>query len=326
MKESEINRRELLKIGVGAVAAAATVTTVATAATTVATAATTVPTASYDAFGEPEFSSIGEPGTIRQEHTFDASVDKVWQALTEPNHLTNWFGIGSSVTPGVGGTIRHSWGEPVIEESTIQIWEPNSWLKVLETTPFGVTFQPSDGPSKMRTIDYKLTAYGNRTMLKFEHAGFGTSPEWVSFQNGVAGCEVFQNSALGHYVGSHFGEQRSVSWARVPFSKSYREMWSLLTGANGILTEGSFKGLSRGDKYSIRAVTGDVFEGVIVSHIPNKQFAGTVENLNNSMLRIVLDRPGVNEAGIWLASWGAQPAANQTFEWRWTNALQKLLS
>jgi|SRR5271170_4380149 len=318
MKESEINRRELLKIGVGAVAAAATVTTVA--------AATTAATASYDAFDEPEFNLSGEPGTIRQEHTLDASVDKVWQALTEPSHLTNWFGIAASVTAGVGGTMRHSWGEPVIEESTIQVWEPNSRLKVLETTPFGVTFQPSDGPSKTRTVDYKLTPSGNRTVLKFEHAGFGTSQEWQRFQAVVAGCEVAQVATLGLYTKSHFGEQRSVSWARVPSSKNYREMWSALTGAKGILAEGSFKGLSRGDKYSIRAVTGDVFEGTVVSHIPNKQFAGTVENMNNSFLRIVLDNPGVTEAGIWLASWGAQPAANQTFEWRWTNALQKALN
>lgn len=278
------------------------------------------------AFNEPELNLSGQPGTIVQEHIFDVSADKVWQALTEPNHLDNWFGVASTVTPGVGGTMRHSWGEPVIEESTIQVWEPNSRLKVLETTPFGVTFQPSDGPSKTRTIDYTLTPSGNQTVLKYTYAGFGTTPEWQQFQSLVAGCGKYQNAALGHYVTAHFGEQRSVSWARTPSNKSYGEMWALLTGANGIFTEGSFAGLDRGDRYSIRTVAGDAFEGVVVSHIPNKQFAGTVENLNNSLLRIVVDTPGPNEAGIWLASWGAQPAANQTFEWRWTNALQTVLS
>jgi uncharacterized protein YndB with AHSA1/START domain len=278
------------------------------------------------AFSEPELNLSGQPGTILQEYAFDASADKVWQALTESNHLNNWFGVESSVTPGAGGTMRHSWGEPVVEESTIQIWEPNSRLKVLETTPFGVTFQPSDGPSKTRTIDYTLTSSGDQTVMTYEYAGFGTTPEWQRFQSTVGVCAAYQNAALGQYVKSHFGEQRTVSWARTPSTKSYGEMWSLLTGKNGILAEGSFAGLGRGDKYSIRTVTGDVFEGVVVSHVPNKQFAGTVENLNNSMLRIVLDRPGAAEAGIWLASWGAQPAANQTFEWRWTHALQTVLS
>ncbi|MGA7216670.1 MAG: SRPBCC domain-containing protein [Candidatus Sulfotelmatobacter sp.] len=278
------------------------------------------------ALNEPELNLNGQPGTIVQEHRYDASIDKVWQSLTEPNHLNNWFGMTSSVTPGVGGSMRHSWGEPVVEECTIQIWEPNARLKVVETTPFGVTFQPSDGPSKTRTIDYNLSTSGEQTVLKYEYDGFGTTPEWQKFQSAVSSCAVYQLSALGQYVKSHFGEKRSVSWARTPSPKSYGEMWSRLTGEGGILAEGSFAGLNRGDKYSIRAVTGDVFEGVVISHVPNKQFAGTVENLNNSLLRIVLDRPGATEAGVWLASWGAKPAASQMFEWRWTHALQTVLS
>jgi len=51
----------------------------------------------------------------------------------------------------------------------------------------------------------------------------------------------------------------------------------------------------------------------------------TVENMNNALLRIVLNNPGTPEAGIWLASWGDNPVANQLFEWRWVNALQKML-
>jgi hypothetical protein len=111
----------------------------------------------------------------------------------------------------------------------------------------------------------------------------------------------------------------------VPSRKSYAEMWAFIIGSNGMLFESSFAELARTDKYSIRTVTGEVFEGTVISHIPNKQFAGTVENMNNSVLRIVLDNPGTPEAGIWLASWGAQPAASQLFEWRWTNALQRIL-
>jgi uncharacterized protein YndB with AHSA1/START domain len=316
MKESGVNRRELIKLGAAAVAAAATATTVGT----------TVGCGTHTPFAEPKVALSGVAGTIIQENTFDAPVDKVWAALTDPIHLDNWFSKQSTVVPGVGGTMRHSWGDPVVEECTIQIWEPNARLKVMETIPFGVTFQPSDGASKPRTINYTLTPSGNQTIMKLEHTGFGTSPEWQKFQSAVAGCEVFQASALGHYVTLHFGAQRTVSWARVPSPKSYGEMWATLTGPNGILAKGSFEGLSKGDRYSIRTVTGDVFEGVVLSHIPNKQFAGTVENLNNSLLRIVLDNPGTPEAGIWLASWGAQPAANQVFEWRWTHALQNALS
>jgi len=312
MKESRVNRRELIKLGAAAVA--------------VATVGT-VGCGTHTAFPEPPINLSGEAGTIRQTNTFDASVDKVWSALTDPVQLDNWFSRQSAVVPGVGGTMRHSWGDPNIEECTIEIWEPNAHLRVVETTPFGVTFQPTDGPSKQRKIDYTLEATGNnQTTMTMVHSGFGTTPEWQKFQSAVAGCEVFQAQALGHYVTLHFNAQRTFSWARVPSTKSYGEMWANLTGPGGILAKGSIDGLSKGDQYSLQTVTGDVFEGVVLSHIPNKQFAGTVVNMNNSLLRIVLDNPGVPEAGIWLASWGASPAANQVFEWRWVHALQNVLA
>src|SRR5205085_2552398 len=217
-------------------------------------------------FSEPRLDLHGEAGTIRQEHKFNVPVDRVWQALTEPKHLNNWFGLHSDVSPKVGGKIRHSWGEPNMEESTIQIWEPNSRLKVVETTPFGVTFQPSDGASKTRTITYTLKSSGNQTVLNLEYTGFGTSPEWQRFQSMVAACYDYQNSALEHYATFHFGEQRSLAWARVPSSKSYPEMWAALTGVQGILFESSLAEFNSGDKYSIRTVTGDVFEGKVISH------------------------------------------------------------
>jgi len=276
-------------------------------------------------FSEPRLQLSGEPGTIRQEHTFDAPVNKIWQALTEPKHLNNWFGLESSVAPGVGGTMRHSWGEPNFQESTIQVWEPNARLQVLEVTPFGSTFQPNDGASKPRKITFTLKQSGKGTALHLEHTGFGTTPEWQRFQSVVANCWAYQTAAIGHYATFHFGKQRNVAWARVPSNKSYAEMWATLTGVRGALFESSVVELAATDRYSIRTVTGDVFEGKVISHIPNKQFAATVENMNNSLLRIVLDNPGTPEAGIWLASWDSSPAASQLFEWRWINALQRIL-
>lgn len=321
METPELKRRDLIKFGAAAVAAVATTTSA------VATVTTNIHQVPRDPeLHGPQLKLEGEPGTIRQQHRFKATVAQVWTSLTDTYHLNNWFGIQSKVTPGVNGTMRHSWGDPVIEESKILIWEPNARLKVEEITPFGVTFQPSDGPSRVRTLDYVLTAEDQETVVDLVYSGFGKTPEWQRFQAAVASCEVYQMGALGHYVTNHYGEKRSVAWARNTFSKSYTDMWSLLTGEKGILTEGSFSGLKKGDHYSFRTITGDVFEGEVMLHVPTKQFAATVENLNNSLLRITLDRPGGDEAYIWLASWGENAAANQMFEWRWEHALQSVLS
>src|SRR5947207_13333705 len=131
MKESGVNRRELIKLGAAAVAAAATATTVGTVG-----CGTNSPL--HNKFAEPRVDLSGVPGTIHQENTFDAPVNNVWQALTDPVHLDNWFSMQSSVVPGVGGSMRHTWGDPVVEECTIEIWEPNARLRVSETIPLGV--------------------------------------------------------------------------------------------------------------------------------------------------------------------------------------------
>src|SRR6266498_3174937 len=69
---------------------------------------------------------------IVKEIDITASASVVWKALTEQNHLVNWLPVEESVKPGKGGSMRLSWGEPVIEESSIELWEPEKHLRLKE--------------------------------------------------------------------------------------------------------------------------------------------------------------------------------------------------
>src|SRR6266581_802341 len=82
----------------------------------------------------------------------------VWHALTEPEELVHWFSLEARVTAGVGGRFWLSWGEPITSDSVIEIWEPDSHLRVAELRPLGIKIQPQAGSLIQRTVDYSIEA------------------------------------------------------------------------------------------------------------------------------------------------------------------------
>jgi uncharacterized protein YndB with AHSA1/START domain len=317
-----------------------------------------------------------DTGTIIKEIDIAAPPSVVWKALTEPDHLVNWLPLEASVQPGKGGTMRLTWGDPVTQESTIDVWEPEKHLRLKETMPFGVQFEPAEAKlaPAPRVVDYELKPNGKKTTLQLTHSGFTTglphaaaarsmaemgqvaelaglalelSP--LGFRNTVADCWNYQLNALGDYCENHTGQVRSVSWVRLPIQTSFPDAWSRLSGpgSTGLLhspaaaetrLDPSVKtafaaGLQPGDRYSFRTSTGDTFTGKVLTYKPNKQFGGTVDNMNG-ILRILLSYTvGRPDLSMWLARYGEHEKVhgvteqrwNRLFEQRWTYALAKAL-
>lgn len=302
------------------------------------------------------------PDTIVQEIDIAAPPAVVWKALTDADQLTRWLPLEAQVKPGKGGSIRMTWGEPVTEESTIEEWEPEKHLRVREVTPFGVQFEPAESKAAPpRIVDYTMTGSGGKTVLRLTHTGFdGTPPKQrlaagaldrvdqsmqlspLAFRGVVADCWRYQLSALGDYCENHVNQTRSLSWVRQPIQMSFAEAWSRIStpaeaGGKALLSvpgsgatasgKTSFDGLKPGDQYSFQAITGDTFSGKVLTYIPNKQFGGTVENLNGIMrifLSYTLGRPDI---GVWLARYSKDAELVSTQQWhklfevRWANAL-----
>ena len=229
-------------------------------------------------------SSEGGGGTsIVEQIEIAAPVDAVWQALTDPTELTRWLPLDAKVTPGQGGSIWLSWGDPVVQQSTIDVWQPNQRLRITEVTPFGAPFQPKEAAGVTRTIDYTLQSTGQKTTFRMEHAGFGTGAAWTPYVESLRSCHAYQVRSLAHYLEQHRGQVRTVAWARASSTRSFTDAWSRITGPQALVSQGSIDGLSEGDRYSVTAANGDTFTGVVVNNTPSKQFAGTVENMNNSL-------------------------------------------
>jgi len=251
----------------------------------------------------------------------------VWKALTDVKELIQWLSLDARVKPGVGGSIWVSWGGNHMEESEIEVWEPNSHLRTRETSPFGAFIQPPDFVNMPpRYLDYTLTPGEGTTALHLEYSGFGTGPEWdLVFQQIDAPFE-FHLSTLKFYLETHTGKERSVSWARTVFRSSQEEAWRRLAGPQGFLQEGSVDGLKKGDRYSIGAANGDRFSGVVLSNHPGQQFGGTAENLNNSVIRFATTGcSGITSASAWLGSYGPKHPDAHLFEHRWTNLLDTIM-
>ena len=248
-----------------------------------------------------------------------APVEAVWKALADAEELVRWFPLQARVTPGAGGSIWGSWGPPWEMEARIEIWEPNRRLRV--APPW-----PAAGADGLTATDYILEARGGTTVLRLVHSGFQIKSDWdEEYVDATRRGWQFELRGLRHYLEHHRGTPRAVAWARATFEISPDEAWNRLMGPAGLLREGSLADPKEWDRYSIRAATGDSFEGIVHLFQPPWDFCATVENLNNAFLRVRLDQLfGRREANIWLSAYDLPQPQVDSLRDRWTALLQKL--
>ncbi len=116
------------------------------------------------------------------------SVDRVWAAITEPAHMTEWLAFRAEIEPREGGRLALWLGdsravEP-IQVGTIRRWRP--------PTELSVDFD--DGS----TIRFALEADGDGCLLRFSD----TRPEGMRAQNSVlAGWHLRMDQLPDHLEG-----------------------------------------------------------------------------------------------------------------------------
>lgn len=267
-----------------------------------------------------------KPGTrtIETQLEINAPVEAVWKALTDAEELTNWFPITARVKPGPGGSIRWTWDEEINWESRIEIWEPHQRLRAVYDQQ---DHHASGSASAVASLamDFTLESQGGKTVLRLVHSGFGAGSDWDEIYNGTRTGWNFELQGLRHYLENHPGTKRKVAWARTPISCSWEEAWGKLMSPEGLLRKGQLDAPQKGKPYKITAATGDTFEGNVIVWHPPREFAATVENMNNSLLRLAVENCGKGpEAWIFLETFGLPEAEVNGFRDRWAAQLQKL--
>jgi len=272
---------------------------------------------------------------IETEIELAAPVEAVWKALTDAEELTRWFPLKARATPGVGGSLWFSWGPPWEGESHIEIWEPNRHLRTRdfvgsEASLAEESAKSGEAPAAVY-VDYYLEARGGKTVLRLVHSGFGSGSDWADelFDATRRGWG-YELRSLRHYLRHHQGKPRRVAWPKVKVTLTPEQCWQRMFSAEGVVAESAVEKLRDGDRYCLRAVTGEVFEGVVaVSNYPT-DFAGTVENMNQSFLGLRFAEPGGPDSGtghevsVWLATYGIPQADVEAFGQRWAGVLGRL--
>ncbi|MGH9804259.1 MAG: SRPBCC family protein, partial [Candidatus Acidiferrales bacterium] len=232
----------------------------------------------------------------------DAPLDAVWKALTDGEELARWFPLAARVTPGPGGSIWMSWGSPWEGEAKIEIWEPERRLRLTEPPP-----RPDSIPV---ALEYTLETRGGKTVLLLVQT-FGTGDDWEEeyFDSTSRGWQ-FMFANLRHYLERHAGTPRQVAWPRWRVAGDAETIWSRLLGPEGLAGSGSIEGVEPGSRFRLQAAgDGEHLEGTVKFFIPPRSLCARVENLNDALLWVHLEK---SEAGyeiwLWLSAYGLAKA------------------
>jgi len=259
---------------------------------------------------------------IEKTIEIEAPVSAVWKALTDAEELTNWFPLEAKVTPGKDGRIWMSWRNEHQFEDNIEIWEPNKHLRLIPNTE-----GKDDLPDFITQIamDFYLESKGNKTVLRLVQSGFSAEEDWDELYDATHRGWDFQLRALQHYLERHRGSKRGIVYVKQFIDNVPRdEAWNRLMRKQGLLTDGAQE-LKPEAPYRLQIPHGDELQGTIATFLPPKDFAGTVTNLNDGLLRIQLDELfGRRDVTITLATYGLPTENVNSLQQQFTEMLKQL--
>jgi uncharacterized protein YndB with AHSA1/START domain len=114
------------------------------------------------------------PDTIERETTIEAPVERVWELLTQADHVGRWFGdAGAEIDLREGGAMVMHWREHGSSRARIETVEPHTrfayrWAPYKD--PGGE--EPVEGNSTL--VEFTLTPEGGGTRLRVVESGFAS--------------------------------------------------------------------------------------------------------------------------------------------------------
>jgi uncharacterized protein YndB with AHSA1/START domain len=112
------------------------------------------------------------PDQIERETTIEAPVERVWELLTQAEHVGRWFGdAGAEIDLRPGGELVMHWREHGSSRARIEAVEPQRrfayrWAPFKD--PGGA--EPVEGNSTL--VEFTLAAEGDATRLRVVESGF----------------------------------------------------------------------------------------------------------------------------------------------------------
>lgn len=234
--------------------------------------------------------------SIELEIQIDAPISAVWNALTDPEKLANWFPREASGTTGKGGAVTLTWDDDCEWTTNIDVWEPDAHLRWVDS--------PSSGDAPEVAIDFHLEVRGGATFVRLVHSGFSASSDWDDSYEATKGGWTYFLDNLRHYLQRHPESAREMVWVRRATRRPRPEVWVTVFGPDGLHLDGQPEDLGVGDRYSGQLGSSEALAGEVRFVNAPMHFAGTVESLNDALLFVELEL-GKEEwhCGIWLSTY-----------------------
>ena len=137
-----------------------------------------------------------QPFTI--ERTFNAPIEKVWQAITDKDQMKKWYFDLAEFKPVVGFEFQFT-GQGLKGEQYLHL------CKITEVVPgkkiaYSWTYEKYEGYS---VVSFELFPEGNKTRLNLRHEGLETfpanNPDFAK-ENFVAGWTELIGTLLKNFV------------------------------------------------------------------------------------------------------------------------------
>jgi uncharacterized protein YndB with AHSA1/START domain len=109
---------------------------------------------------------------IEREVVIDASAERVWELVTEAEHLGRWFGdAGAEVDLRPGGAMALHWTEHGTARGRIEAVEPQR-LFAFRWAPFKDPSGLDPTEANSTRVEFTLVAEGDGTRLRVVESGF----------------------------------------------------------------------------------------------------------------------------------------------------------
>jgi uncharacterized protein YndB with AHSA1/START domain len=105
---------------------------------------------------------------IEREIQIQAPRQRVWQVLTEAEHIARWFGDSAEVDLRPGGKMIFTWDQGGSHHAQVERVEPPAffsyrWARTTDEAP-------AEGNSTL--VEFTLTEAGSATLLRVVESGF----------------------------------------------------------------------------------------------------------------------------------------------------------
>lgn len=237
-----------------------------------------------------------------------AAPADIWQALSSPEEIEQWFPLRARGSVEEGGKVEITWDEENWWGMHVEIPDPGRHLRlVTKGEDYGA-------PGVLQYVDIEVEGRSGSSIVRLVHSGYDEDAQWDEMLDGQdAGWAYFLRN-LAVYVENHLGERRTVLHRRPEASGDRREIWERAVSAWVGDGGGDAGSLEPGASVSLETPDGPL-SGTVEVAVPGRTFAVVLPEHDHAIVFSEVESAGeAGAVGMWVSTWGASEGIEARLE------------